>query len=68
MISHDAPSFSLMQVLLNGQFRDDPTSLKQSGAISNIIEQAIRRLSYWIGAVQCNFLTDTFDLVYLRFA
>ena len=40
----------------------------ESGAISNIFEQAIHRLSYWIGAVQSNFLTDIFDLVYLRFA
>ena len=39
----------------------------ESGAISNIFEQAIRRLSYWIGAVQCNFLTDISDLVYLGF-
>ena len=27
VISHDAPSFSLMHVHLNGQFRDGPTSL-----------------------------------------
>ena len=27
VISHDAPSFSLMHVLLNRQFRDDQTSL-----------------------------------------
>ena len=40
----------------------------ESGAITNIFEQAIHRLSKWIGAVQCNFLTDMFDLVYLRFA
>ena len=26
-ISHDAPSYSLMHVLLNRQFRNDPTSL-----------------------------------------
>ena len=36
--------------------------------ISYIFEQAIHRLSYYIGAVQCNFLTDIFDLVYLSFA
>ena len=37
-------------------------------AISNIFEQAIHRFSNWIRAVQCNFLTDIFDLVYFRFA
>ena len=59
-----------MHVLINGQFRDDPTSLthEPSGAISYLFEQAIHRLAYYIGAVQCNFLTDIFDLVYLRFA
>ena len=59
-----------MHVLINGQFRDDPTSLthSESGAISYIFEQAIHRLPYYIGAEQCNFLTDIFDSVYLRFA
>ena len=47
MISHDAPSFSFMHVFLKGQFQYDPTnSAGESGAISNIIEQAICRLSY----------------------
>ena len=40
----------------------------ESGAIPNIFEHAIHRLSYWIGEVQCNFSTDIFDLVYLHFA
>ena len=37
------------------------------GKMTYIFEQAIHRFSYRIGAVQCNFLTDIFDLVYLRF-
>ena len=50
-----ATIFSIMHVLLNGQFRDDPTNLKHKrmggGAISNIFEQAIHCLSE-LG--QCN--------------
>ena len=42
--------------------------MSEPGAITNIFEQAIHRLSKLIGVVQCNFLTDMFDLVYLRFA
>ena len=40
----------------------------ESGAISIIFEQAIHCFSNWIRVVQCNFLTDILDLVYLRFA
>ena len=40
----------------------------ESGAISIIFEQAIHRFSNWIRAVQCTFLTDILDFVYLRFA
>ena len=29
---------------------------------------SVHCLSYLIGAVQCNFLTHIFDIVYLRFA
>ena len=39
----------------------------ESGAISIIFEQAIHCFSNWIGAVQCTFLTDILDFVYLRF-
>ena len=40
----------------------------ESGAISIIYVQANHRFSNRIWAVQCNFLTDILDLVYLRFA
>ena len=40
----------------------------ESGAILNTNEQAIHRLCWWIRAVQRNFLTDIFDLVYMRVA
>ena len=36
VISHDVPSFSLMHVLLSGQFRDDPTSLTHSPIRRNL--------------------------------
>ena len=36
--------------------------------ISTIFEQAIHHFSLWIRVVQCNSLTDIFDLVYLCFA
>ena len=42
-----------------------PTSLKHKqilGAISIIFEQAIHHFSYWIWAVQCNFLTGILGL------
>ena len=59
-----------MHVLQNGRFRDYPSSLctSESDPISIIFEQAIHRFYNWIGAVQCNFLTDIFDLVYSHFA
>ena len=40
----------------------------ESSAISIIFEQTIHHFSNLIRAVQCNFLTDILDLVYLRFA
>ena len=42
-------------------------STSESGAISIIFEQAIHRFSNWIRAVQCTFLIDILDFVYLRF-
>ena len=40
----------------------------ESGTISIIFDQAIHSFSLWIMAVQCNFLTDILDLVYLHYA
>ena len=42
--------------------------MSKSGVISIIFEQAIHRFSNWIRAVQCNFLIDILDLVYLHIA
>ena len=39
----------------------------ESGATSIIFEQAIHRFSNLTRAVQCTFLTDILDFVYLRF-
>ena len=50
VILHDVPSFSLMHMPLNGQSRDDPTSLTH-GRISrdtNIIESFLLN---WAGAM-----------------
>ena len=51
-------------------FEMKPTGLTHEliSAISIIFEQAIHRFSNWIRAVQCNFLSDILDLVYLHFA
>ena len=59
-----------MHLLQNGPFIDCPPRLctSESGAISIVFEQAIYLFNKWIGAVQRNFLTDIFDLVYSCFA
>ena len=61
--------FSLMHVLLNGQFRDDPASLTH-GRIRRDFPIYFNKppIAFLIESRRYNVtLTDIFDLVYLRF-